>query len=148
MASISKRVSKKNITTWQVIIRRPGEKTITATHGTFELAKEFANSVEAAFAKAAEKNKDPFSTLPASGDWGDEELATTFDLFAASKKCIPGHRAVLSTLKKHVGNTTIRELDQDWIEDYFASMRKTNSSRGRPYKLATLVRHMVMVNTV
>lgn len=148
MKSISKRTSKNGVVTWQAIVRMKNEKTVTATKPTFAEAQDFADRTEKAFEAVAAAKATPSSTLPASGDWADEKLKTTFALFAASRRCLESHRPILTSLKSKVGWVTIGELDEEWIQEYVAKTRRTNSNQGRPYAVSTIVKHVAFIGVV
>jgi len=148
MKSISKRISKKGVVTWQAIVRMKNEKAVTATKPTFEEARDFADRTEKALAAIGSAHGNPLATLPPSGDWMDEKLVTTFKLFAASKRCIKSHRPMLASLKGHVGSVTIGELNEDWIQEHLEKTRRTRNTRGRPFAVSTIVKHLTLIGVV
>lgn len=146
MASITHRTNKKGISTWQVMVRLKNERPIIQSHPSREAAEKFANEVEKRLRQSLAAKINPYASLPASGNWNEEKLSTTLTLFSQGKACIACHRPIIATLKKTVGEVVVGDLGQDWIEEYIERVRHKNSTIGRPYKLATIARHLVMVN--
>lgn len=148
MKSISKRTSKNGVVTWQAIVRMKNAETVVATKPTRQEAQEFADRVERELLAAESAKRNPFSTLPSTGNWMDEKLIKTIELFAASKRCIKTHRSRLRNLEKQVGPVTIGELDEDWIQGYVDKTRRTNSKRGRPFAVSTIVKQLALVGVI
>lgn len=148
MKSISKRTSRNGVVTWQATVRMKGEASITATRKTLEEAQDFADRTEKALAAGAAAKSSPRESLPASGNWMDEKLLTTLALFAKGSRCIKSHRSHLSTLKHQVGSVTIRELGDEWIQQHLEKTRRVDSSRGRPFAVSTIVKHLGLIALV
>lgn len=132
---------------WQMIIRRKGSKTRTDTFPTLEAAiAGVAEWLERIKREDAAEN-DPRSTLPASGAWADEELATTLRLFLESKAKKNVHRKIVPTIMRNIGDARVGQLTINWIEAFIKHMGGQLTRSKTSYAPSTVKKYLGCIKT-
>jgi integrase len=148
MATPKERKNKNGPSKWQIVIRKAGCGTITGTYDTEEEAKKFAKETEDRIEAERKAFAAPNPALPPSGKLEDEKLLHTITLFRSTGPCITRHTKLLPTIVKHIGEVTIGQLTANWIDDYFACMRKQITRRKTFYADESIVAQLRMINVV
>lgn len=132
----------------KVVIRLAGFPAATTYHDTMEDAKAFEEKTEAKLQVEREEDRDPRASLPKSGDWDDEMLAKTIELFSRSDQCTERHWGFVNTVMKAVGTITIGQLRPSWVDTYVAKMRATQTKRNTFFAYESIFAQLCFINKV
>ena len=127
MASIRLRPTANGEERWIVQVRRKGEPSVARTFSTRELANKFAESAEQQIAsapkpavkRAAPENVRRSSPLPVDERLDDQKIRKIVSDFTARPREKKRHGDHAPTVIFHVGDTTVDDITNDWVVDFF-----------------------------
>ena len=133
---------------WKVLIRMVGFPSDTTYFYSLDEAKAFEQETEARLSVERAEDKDPRASLPKSGDWDDELLAKTIELFSRSEECKQRHWGFINTVIDAIGKDTIRQLRPSWVDAYVAKMRVKQTKRNTFFAYESIFAQLCFINAV
>lgn len=143
--------NKDGVIRYQSLVRVKGYKDRNKKFDRREEAQAWADEQMAEINLDRAARGDPKFAAPETGDFVDEPLSKTLELFW-KQKSTHQQQQILPALTKHVDlafptgeQIKVGQLTERWIEDYIALMRKTLTVRKAVYSYSTILKQMTIV---
>jgi integrase len=139
MTTIRKRENKKTKTSsYQALVRISGQDTLTETFDSYQEALEWGDAMTAA-ARASVRR------IPKVKDYRKillkDAIQEFIDKEPPKSKYVPIARKVLT----FCGNVSMGRITDDYIDEYVATLRRTNTQYGSPYKQSSITKHLDII---
>lgn len=145
MASISERKRKDKPSTWQVLVRVKGQRSVARTFDTPEEAQKFGAELEKDMRVIAKRKHKAVvlarKSNPTQAEYNETGLRQVLRDFAQSDASIPRHRKTLPTILANVGEVALGDIKRAWAKGYIDKMRKKKTRAGRHFSYETLSVH-------
>ncbi len=150
MASVYPITTRTGVVRYKAEVRLAGMPIVRDIFDTREEAQAWADKAEADARAEREMRRNPQSSLPASGELKDEMLLTTLQMFIGVK-ATHAHKQITPVMMKmipRVGgivDVKLSQLNEAWIEDYIALLRRTKTYRDTFYSYSSILKQMTII---
>lgn len=141
MASITERKHEKSPSTWQVMVRVAGSKSVAKTFALRPDAEEFGRELEK---KIRAKNPLP-KPKRAPIALEDELITDLIAEFLKDPETSVRHKSNAPTVIKNVKGARVRDISPRWLKDYIARLRGKTTNRGTRFAYASIGHHLSIV---
>jgi len=141
MSSILVRKRKDGSTAWQVQVRVKGKGSLSKTFDNEFDAQLFLKHIDQNIA-----NANPANNLTNPHLFYQKKFSDVVKTFCQRSKATQWQRKTGSSLLKHLGSITMRDVRHQWVEDYVERLLVLPSVRNRPLQSSSIAKHLTLMS--
>jgi integrase len=135
------RTNKDGTVSYQATVRIVGQPPLTSTYDDRDQAKRWRESTIA----MARQTVMPIANTKS---YRQMTLGDAIDKYVLTPECKRTAKIHLATVKRHYGSARLGNITKEWTLQYIQDMKKTDSTHGRPFMMATICRQMDCMRSV